>query len=1339
MKTLLDTNTWSSSLFEGNAAFAQRVSDGTLFIVSQVRPIDNSFVILKSNPVPPDTGPGWSFSQVVQYTFLELNESFDPVVAYDSGTGLLHIIGTQDNRGASTSTSQAFPADLIKFTFDTSTNILTGPTVLVTASYVREGYDICTIGSGYTFVATAVTSPLVIDQIETTVQVTGISISSGVLTVETAYGSPPVGNSFPIGAGIAFSGLQLGTFLNGITVTVTESDYFHFKANYNHPDYSQVSSPPLYESGFATWLPGNALLGFTIASGDAVFWPPYEFASSPLRSGPVYGSVSICSPSTLEAEIYFESHPKVISFQDQAFTVSMIMGSSIASPSGWSDPVLLTGFTGRYADNRLTVVPDGTSRTLSFVYYTQQSQVNSYVGNILLGHSGNVSSSPPQWSFATATGSTLKGSVLQAAVSIDQAHNASISYILSSVYNQRGVWSYADLTIKPEWQDSYAVNDTVDYWNIGYSCTSPMTSRGYWVQGNFNTNDIAAVPAYYQAQTTVTGNAENTDPTTDPTYGSPPQPYWALFSGTPFSSTKPWDPRVTYASGTVVLVPVYYLSLGMGIKIVPPQFDPINWALLQPPSLSPLFWSVTPMAWPLYAGMLDLTSLSIQNPLTYADLSLTWLRGTKSLLDDKTLWAVIGEANMGASGSPPLSDIPYYVSFFNVPPTASLSPSSGTVLRGTPFLLDASGTYDPDTGDTVAYSWSLVVPSSDASHVTLTPNGNTASLFVDRAIGGAEVSLSVSVVAVDSTGATVNHPPMTVSHISYNTVGSSVTVMVNVASLAINEQVLLYGIGATTFLNNAVVTVTAPLSSTAFTGTVQFSTLAQATVAHNVSTADTGYAIATPQFAVTGSPPASGLIVEFNPAPIIMMPSIPGVPRNSSVTIMPTITGANDPDDLTTYNWAQIAGTAMQTSGNNGPTLTFQTNGAEVTGEGLEWALTVNDGVNPPVTAFIFTDVIPYDFAVTDTLHLSRAYWPGDIASRNTVPSLSPPIGWDSLTVSGILTNLSNVKRATILLDSPPMYNNARYLIISPYSVIDYLDGDPSPVLRKMYLPSPGSNSPPAAPPLILDAVHTEEDYTLIIGNDGNLYRFSSAPLIETDNPDTVLDLNLLSSLTLTQTSKMFSTVSYAGNRVLVFSCPDGCLLLQVTSDTLKLLALLEISLSSQLLYGTSNVQFVRLSNVESIRSGQILIGTVDDSGKTYETLLDLSQNAIIGTWDKSKLVNQFVTTGEILFQPEDTYSGKPLSPALNPPTDNGPSPLMVGFELVGISWVQVRPDLCSGYVVQSSTNGGATWQVASVVSSGAVESVVISLKQGNTYFFRVQAVSLDGSSEFSNPVSIII
>jgi hypothetical protein len=1339
MKTLLDTNLWSSDLYEGNAAFVQRASDGVIFVVSQVRPATNDFVVLRSNVVPPDPGPGWSFTQVASYAFPEPNISFDPVVSYDTGTGILHIIGTRNNP----------PVDILKFSFDTSTSVLSGPTVLATVSVVRDGYDVCPIGSGYTFIAASVTNPLTVDQIDTTVLVTGISISSNVLTVETAYGSPPAGNFFPPGIQVTFSGIQLATFLNGVTVQVASSDFFHFTASYSHPDYSQAFSPPMYESGFATWLPGHTLLGFMLDASDVIATPPWALASSPYRSGPVFGSTSACLSSGGDIEVYYESHPKNTLFQDQTFSVIELVGTPTLSPPdvAWGDPTTLTAFTGRYTDNRLTIIPDGDDRAACLVYYVQPPQTSSIVGNILLGYY-SPSSSPPTWNWAMATGQVLDGSILQAAVSLSQTMGASVSYVLSPAYNKRGAWAYANLAANPAWQPSYSVNDWVLYTTASppseedFLCANPMANRGWWAStGLYNLGDIASVPTYYQALDDIVGSPENLPPPDDT--GN-----WQSAT-TPVPVTQQWNPSAPYMEGATVVVPAYYRFIGTAATgTVPPPLDSANWEILLPPPLDSANWTVVPAAWPFYSGELDLNTLSISNFYNYASLGLTWLRGTKSVLDDKTLWAVVGEASTGEAGSPPLEDVPYYVSHFNVPPTVQLSPISGTVLRGTPFLLDASGTYDPDTGDTIAYTWSLIVPSSppDSPYVHLTPllPPDEADLLADRAIGGAEVPVSVSVVAVDSTGANVNHPPMDVSSVAYSHGTNTASLVVNsIATVSMGQKVLAYGLANATFLNNAVLTVTGTLPSPpTIEGTVSFAINGIQPSSNYGPAADTGYAIIPPQYQVVqsdASSPPVGFIIPFDAAPTITMPSIPTAARNSVVTVAPVITPIPpNADSVMTYTWTQIAGDVMAAYGMDTPVLTFYTNGADIDGEDVTWNLEVDDGVNPAVSAQITIWVDSY-FTVSppvpiDTLNFSRAVWWGNIAERNA--SASPP-AWGPLDSSGIFTDFFGVKRTNVLQgNSPPFVGNDRYIVISPYSVLVYVGDEsgsspPMYLLRKLYLPAPSM----ALPPLVSDAVHTEDDYTLVLGNDNNLYRYDAAPLIETDNPDIILDLSDYSSLAFT---KVFSTVSFAGERVLALSGPDGCLLAQVDNDTLVPQAVLEISMTSQLLYGADNVQFVRLSDVENTRSGQVFIGTVDASGNTYETLVDLSSGSIIGTWNKTQLVNQIVASGEVLFQPYSPYSGKPLAPTLGTPVDKGAA-IQPGYELVALSWIQDRPDLASGYVIFGSANGGSTWFIASTVGSGSIETVTLTIAKGHTYLFRMYTASDDGDSGYSNEESISV
>lgn len=584
---------------------------------------------------------------------------------------------------------------------------------------------------------------------------------------------------------------------------------------------------------------------------------------------------------------------------------------------------------------------------------------------------------------------------------------------------------------------------------------------------------------------------------------------------------------------------------------------------------------------------------------------------------------------------------------------------------------------------------------------------------------------------------------------------------------------------------------------------------------------------------------------------------------NSTTEFPVVFTGIHDPDDLPTFLWTQTSGTpVVLTNGDAVEALVFQTNGVSIDGETLGFTVKVNDGINPPVTADFTVTIAAYDFGTDkDTLQLSRSVWsqtavvsniavssgvatitannsflvgqPVRLTGLTTATFLNDVVGfyvasasatqftfnttftdypstpdtgtayavvplskrnlsqiWSPMDISVILSDLSSIKRTSVLDGSD------RYLVISPHSVLVYAvfpAANPVAVLlRKLLTPNQTT---------ILDAVHTEQDYTLVLDAAGNIFRYGEAPLISTDNPDTTLSLPSITSLSFTDAdldgdAKIMTTQSFANNRTLVLSGEQGATLLLVDTSTLAVQGVLEFLTADNLLYGADSIQFVRWVNVDNLRTGRVLLGSVayksaqvtqiaiagntltvtcqnnfsigdkivlsgltnatflngtlvkaiavsssdftvsyeytgaygptaepgnpnnplaesQTSGTTYETLVDLAQGQIIGTWDKSKLKNQFVQTGEILFDPDTTYSGSPIPPVVLQPT----SSVQGTQTYVTLTWQQERPDLITSYNVYSAvetqvpatvpTSAPYTFQIPNLFTFSADEGVI--------------------------------
>src|SRR5208283_1985288 len=466
----------ANELVTGNAEFIE--VSGTLFIVSNVR-ADNSFAILKSDPVPPAPGPGASFggtpphsvpvatytfqpppstptwSSVVSYSVGRVvafsgqayvavapslnqtppnaaywaisptNSGFDPVAAYDPSTGLLHIIGTQNNA------INSRYSDLIKFTFDTNTQTLSGPIILTTASAVRDGYDMVVLANGHRFIAVSVLDATMVGaEVPPLFQatITNVAIATTGTPAETTLTITAI-NTFSEGQLATLTGLTNATFLNGLTVQVLSADPTLFTAAFttNFPDYSAA------DTGLATpFYSGENLLAFELDTSDNyVTGSLHIVASSPDRSGDTFSAVSLVTPDGLSIELYYGAHPKVYNFKDQLFTINLINRTTTLSPpvfGVWdSVPTNLFTFTSRYADDSLTVIPDlFGNRYLSWSFWTQSNHPEGIIGNVMLGtlQVGN------PWLFNPIYGTSINGSIVQATLSVTRFGSVSLAYLL---------------------------------------------------------------------------------------------------------------------------------------------------------------------------------------------------------------------------------------------------------------------------------------------------------------------------------------------------------------------------------------------------------------------------------------------------------------------------------------------------------------------------------------------------------------------------------------------------------------------------------------------------------------------------------------------------------------------------------------------------------------------------------------------------------------------------------------------------------------------------------------------------------------------------------------------
>jgi hypothetical protein len=855
--TTLDTLSWGQELVTGNAEFVETPSTptGTLYVVSNVRelgggfgvgfgynfgnttPSVTSFEVLESTAVPPAPGPGSTFITRASYTFPQPNIDFDPVVALDltaTPNPVLHILGTRNTpTGANTSSSQL--SDIIKFTFDTVTGILTGPVVVAASvgTRIRSSYDICVLPTHDTMVAMSLTDPNPTFPIPDYLTITSVGADNGTVTITLSS------NTFLAGQWVLLDELTTATFLNGQVLQVVEATATYFTAYLNTPNYPVTADTgvvePVGSSLFAVELDGTTNL--PVANTATIL------ASSPSRSGNTFDGVSLLAigPSI---ELYYQSHPKVFTFADQVFTINVIgydypaggfgnnfgFNFGINNPgfgfnfgfdfgnsfSGWSDSQVLTTFTARYSDNRLTVLTDILgNRYMSLTYWSQLNHPEGIVGSVLVG-----TNQGSGWFFHPTLGTTMGGSIVQSTLSISENKNVSLVYLLQPfvpVQNpplpSTAAWPLQVANVDPT---------TLGLTNVpGFYNTLNFT----WLRGTKSLMDNTSSWGVVGEReiTTLASNELHVIPA----LSVPPVPFTVQTNAGPYFE----DAGVVYFPSLIPLVEVdtnpqkgqytvdtttgvYTFSqadAGLGVAISYEYVSailPVYASLFNVPPIAELtpttitLWRDTTF----YAtDVSEVSSFSVTNNVVTVIAPNDFVAG-----DAVAIYGFQAPANQFLNGNTltvlptGLSSSQFEANFnhanYTFTPTTGFGSEFGisfnnggvdagfaAVLIPGPLTLSACGSFSPNF-DPLTYVWTD--NSTNQADVTLTTNGCSAIVTVNPLIGGAAEEFNVGVAVEDLTS---NPPHVALVPTSFSTSGNNVTFVVP-NDLITGEQVMPYDI-----------------------------------------------------------------------------------------------------------------------------------------------------------------------------------------------------------------------------------------------------------------------------------------------------------------------------------------------------------------------------------------------------------------------------------------------------------------------------------------------------------------------------------------------------------------
>ena len=999
MITTLDTLSWSPELVTGNADFIEATAPGfgvdfghnfgnasgpTIFVVSNVRTNGTgpqgfgygfgaqfgsagfSFEVLQSEAFPPTPGPGSIFDVVATYIFPQPNLTFDPMVAYDaSGVHpVIHIVGTRNTpTGFSSSSSQS--SDLIKFTYDTVTQILTGPFVLSSGTRIRSAYDIIALPNGNQIVVMSLAEPA----IQGANQITFVSVDSDVATLTIGGSLPP---PFVPGQWVLLDDFTNASFLNGQIVQVISSNAGEFSfvfpllGSYSGAESGTPSAyaKPVGDTLLALELNNAATQGSPASSNDVIPGSATIIESSPARSGDAFDGVSLVSNGNT-IELYYQTHPKLVTFQDQVFTIKTTNFGPASPTPAWALPATtITTYTARYSDNRLTVLADANNdRYLSQTYWKQFNHPYGIVGNVLLGYKPDGGS----WSFRATLGTFVGGSIVQSTLAIDQSGAANLMYLLQpfdQIANPPSTTTAAYplqvATIDPS---------TLVFTNVpGFYNSVNFT----WLRGTKSLLDNETVWALVGEREvlTIVSGERHTIPVVPGPFAVQVLNHSAYFENIAVTYTATGLPLVQVVTaptqGQYTVEPstgLYTFNIadaGMQVTFSYNYVSSILPAYVSSFNVPPVA-EIAPESVVVWRGSTfystDLVSIT-QIEFNYSNSSITivcnndfvvgdevalYNIGTDTFLNGVTLFVsqasptqftALVPAELAAFFAQQLPlgfGFKFGFAFGNV---SYSNPDTGIVANLTTgaITFSAAGSTDADN-DAMEFFWSENDP--DLADVTLTPNGSQATLNVARHVGPNSRSFNVGVAVVDLFPdlVTQRHPALLVSNVSVLPQTFSLTsVAASVGTTAVYTGTIVNG------ANNAFVGVEIDVSG--FTNvanngifTCVASTATTLTLVNSAAVTETHSAVATGNLITVTFVPPVGVGFGFSFGIYFGSPSpsnatIPPVPGDQVMLYGMTLSPPQPPV------LGQVPGGSLPPQNNLSVIVTYVNNAGETVGSG---------------------------------------------------------------------------------------------------------------------------------------------------------------------------------------------------------------------------------------------------------------------------------------------------------------------------------------------------------------------------------------------------------------------